>query len=69
VIGGLCRRTGRPGLAQGDIVLAVDGRRCRAAGFESVWAHLAGDGGLEVFRDEEVRTFQVASGNAEEFFA
>jgi S1-C subfamily serine protease len=60
------------GLAQGDIVLAVDNRKVqtRREFYESLWAHRAGeDILLQVFRDESVRSFQFASGNAEEFFA
>jgi len=59
------------GLAQGDIVLAVDERKVhtRRDFYESMWAHEAGDEmTLDVFRDEEVRSIQVTSGNAEEFF-
>jgi S1-C subfamily serine protease len=59
------------GLAQGDIVLAVDERKVqtRRDFYESVWAHEAGDEvTMDVFRDEDVRSIQVASGNAEEFF-
>jgi S1-C subfamily serine protease len=59
-------------LAQGDIVLAVDNRKVqtRREFYERLWAHRAGEAVLlQVFRDEEVRTFELASGNAEEFFA
>ena len=59
------------GLAQGDIVLAVDQRPVptRREFYEQLWAHRAGDEVvLQVFRDQHVRTFEVASGNVEEFF-
>lgn len=60
------------GLAQGDIVLAVDDARVqtRREFYERLWEHRAGaDVKLEVFRDESIQTMQVATGNAEEFFA
>jgi S1-C subfamily serine protease len=60
------------GLAQGDVVLAVDDQRVRTRRefYERLWDHRAGDDvRLEIFRDEELRTVVVASGNVEEFFA
>ena len=59
------------GLAQGDIVLAVDDRKVqtRREFYERLWAHRAGeDVVLQVFRDEHVRSFEVATGDVEEFF-
>jgi S1-C subfamily serine protease len=60
------------GLAQGDVVLAVDDQRVRTRRefYERLWDHRAGDEvRLEIFRDEGLRTVVVASGNVEEFFA
>ena len=60
------------GLAQGDIVLAVDDARVqtRREFYERLWEHRAGaEVRLDVFRDESIQTMQVATGNAEEFFA
>jgi S1-C subfamily serine protease len=59
------------GLAPGDIVLAVDQRtvQTRREFYQQLWAHRAGDEVvLQVCRDEHVRTFEVTSGNVEEFF-
>jgi S1-C subfamily serine protease len=60
------------GLAQGDVVLAVDDGKVqtRREFYERLWAHRAGDAiALRVFRDERVHTIEVASANVEEFFA
>jgi S1-C subfamily serine protease len=60
------------GLAQGDIVLAVDDRKVRTRRdfYERLWDHRAGDEvRLEIFRDDGTKTLVVASGNVEEFFA
>jgi S1-C subfamily serine protease len=60
------------GLAQGDVVLAVDDGRVqtRREFYERLWAHAAGDTiALRVFRDERMQTIEVASANVEEFFA
>lgn len=60
------------GLAQGDIVLAVDDARVqtRREFYERLWEHRAGDDvRLQVFRDESISTMRVASGDVEEFFA
>jgi S1-C subfamily serine protease len=59
------------GLAQGDIVLAVDDRAVptRRELYQRLWAHRAGEEVvLRVFRDQEMRTVQVVTGNVEEFF-
>jgi len=59
------------GLAQGDIVLAVDHRPVQTRGefYEALWSHRAGDEvQLQVYRDEQVRTCRVSAGDAEDFF-
>jgi len=59
------------GLAQGDVVVAVDGTkvRTRREFYERLWAHRAGEAVvLQVFRDEAVRALEVVTGNVEEFF-
>lgn len=59
------------GLAQGDVVLAVGDRKVKSRRefYECLWSHSAGDEiPLQIFRDEEIRTLRVASGNVEEFF-
>ncbi len=60
------------GLAQGDVVLAVDDRKVqsRREFYERLWAHRAGEQVvLQVFRDGSVEAIEVATGNVEEFFA
>ena len=60
------------GLAQGDVVLAVDDQavRSRRELYERLWDHRAGEEvRLLVFRDDAPRTVVVASANVEEFFA
>jgi len=60
------------GLAQGDIVLAVDDARVqtRREFYERLWEHRAGDDvRLQVFRDEAIQTMRVTTGDVEEFFA
>ncbi len=60
------------GLAQGDVVLAVDERKVRSRRdfYERLWDHRAGEAvRLEIFRDDGTRTLVVPSGNVEEFFA
>jgi S1-C subfamily serine protease len=59
------------GLAQGDVVLAVDDDKIRSRRelYERLWAHPAGEEvELDVFREDAIRTIRVASGNVEEFF-
>lgn len=60
------------GMAQGDVVLAVDDAKVqtRREFYERLWAHRAGDAvTLGIFRDERLQTIEVASANVEEFFA
>jgi S1-C subfamily serine protease len=59
------------GLAQGDVVIAVDGCKVqsRREFYECLWAHRAGEAvTMQVFRDDAARTLEVASGDVEEFF-
>ena len=59
------------GLAQGDVVLAVDDRKVqsRRQFYECLWTHRAGDEiAIQVFRDDAVRTVEVSTGDVEEFF-
>jgi S1-C subfamily serine protease len=59
------------GLAQGDVVIAVDGAKVgsRREFYERLWARRAGEEVvLQVFRDEAVRAVEVVTGNVEEFF-
>ena len=60
------------GLAQGDVVVAVDDGKVqsRREFYEKLWTHRAGDEvALRVVRDERMQTIAVASANVEEFFA
>jgi S1-C subfamily serine protease len=62
----------RAGLKAGDVILTIDGRDIadRRALYQQLWTHRAGDPvSLKVFRNNEVRTVEVATADAEEFFA
>jgi S1-C subfamily serine protease len=62
----------RAGLKQGDVILTIDGRDVadRRTLYEQLWTRRAGDAvHLQVFRDNEVRTIQVATVDVEEFFS
>ena len=62
----------KAGLAQGDVVLAIDGRevRSRRELYQQLWSHRAGEQvTLEVYRENTKLSFDVASADAEEFFA
>jgi putative serine protease PepD len=59
------------GLAQGDVILAVDDRKVasRRELYERLWSHRAGDRiALQIYRNNETRTFEITSGDVEEFF-
>lgn len=62
----------RAGLRQGDVILTIDGRDVadRRTLYQQLWTHRAGDAvDLKIFRDSEIRTIQVPTLDAEEFFA
>ena len=62
----------RAGLKQGDVLLAIDGQDItdRRTFYEQLWKHPAGDVvHLKIFRDDELRTIEVPTLDAEEFFA
>ncbi|TMA72810.1 MAG: serine protease [Deltaproteobacteria bacterium] len=60
------------GLAQGDVVLAIDDQEVasRRELYERLWSHRAGEPiVLRVYRNGEMVTVEVTSGDVEEFFA
>jgi serine protease DegS len=60
------------GLKQGDVILAIDGQPVpdRRTLYNQLWTHSAGEPvDLQIFRDNKVRAVEVATADAEEFFA
>jgi putative serine protease PepD len=60
------------GLTQGDVILAVDEREVatRRELYEQLWTHRPGERIVfRVYRNGEMVTVDVTSGNVEEFFA
>ena len=60
------------GLTQGDVILAVDDREVasRRELYEHLWTHRAGERiVLRVYRNSEILTVAITSGDVEEFFA
>jgi len=60
------------GLVQGDVILTIDDHdvASRRELYERLWLHRAGERVLlRIYRDSEIRTFEVTSGDVEEFFA
>jgi serine protease Do len=59
------------GLAQGDVILAIDDRKVasRRELYDRLWARRAGERiALQVYRDNAVQTLEITSGDVEEFF-
>jgi S1-C subfamily serine protease len=62
----------RAGLKQGDVILTIDGHDVpsRRTLYERIWSRRAGDAvDLKIFRDNEVRSIQVPTADAEAFFS
>jgi len=60
------------GLKQGDVILAIDGQPVpdRRTFYNQLWTHSAGEAvDLQIFRNNKVRALEVATADAEEFFA
>ncbi|MBI3768566.1 MAG: serine protease [Deltaproteobacteria bacterium] len=60
------------GLTQGDVVLAIDDQEVasRRELYERLWSHRPGDRvALRVYRNSEIVSVEVTSGDVEEFFA
>ena len=62
----------RAGLKAGDVILSIDGHdvATRRMLYEQIWTHQAGDSvTLKVYRDNEVRTVEVPTADADDFFS
>jgi S1-C subfamily serine protease len=60
------------GLTQGDVILTIDDHEVasRRELYEQLWLHRSGERVLlRVYRDSEIRTFEVTSADVDEFFA